>query len=279
MLDSELRHVSSDQQFQPTTVVVKSSYPTSAVDFPTISAKKDDIVWLLFVDMQEDNDKDVTAALKRLYDMFDAEADSGDNHPGVKKRKEASKLGGIVLLIIVMNKWATHHDIQEYACICLSNLIYTASGAEVEMMVKAGGIDVVVGAMKAFPCSEDLQAVGLLTLMNILTVPKDESKVVNNGVRVFVDDMDGIPLILRAMRQFPTSVNVLLLGCHVLFNMSFEDDLYHNALVKSGAVIVAATVQQDFFDNGEVKVAATEFMSNMFPEKTKKRAISWSTSI
>ena len=105
-------------------------------------------------------------------------------------------------------------DIQEECLVELANLAYANDNNKVTI-VDAGGIDMILSAMKTHSNNRNVQEYGCAALWNFAV--NDENKVTNVEV-------GGITTILSAMKTHSYNRNVKEYDCEALMNLALNDE-------------------------------------------------------
>ena len=205
--------------------------------------------------MQKNDVEEVVAAMKKLD-----EALGEGNEDSEENAKEAIKMGAHVVALGTMRKWQMHEDIQTNGCGILIELMYNCDDAE-GAVVQLGGLEAAINAMRVFPDSEHVNRRASRALRNMY----DES-VRTSARRRFVDDLNGLPLLLRVMKKFPNQSGIQEDCCVVFYQLAQEKEL-RKPLVETGVVSAVATTMERHLEEKEVKEWADEFMKAMYSSK------------
>ncbi|CAB9527388.1 chromosome 9 open reading frame 96 [Seminavis robusta] len=242
--------------------VANTTVPDDECSVQVLEIKKeeDEIPDLLFVELQKENVEDVVSALKRMRELF-----LSSNTNAVKNWKAAAPLGPISLVVLAMRKWPDHQDIQNYSCRSLANMLSVSwkHGLGKFAMVKSGGIEAVVRSLKTFSESLELQFVGCCTLMNAFKLHPNDPRSVAEGMIRFVENLDGIDIIVGMMKRFPDHVGLLSACCTLLIGLTVIKN-NHGTMIKNGAVEAVACVQKNHCDNESLKKRTIKFLMDVF---------------
>ena len=241
---------------------------------------------LLFVDMQQEDDEKVAAAVTKLAGLLNK-----SNANWKVNAVQALSLGAIAIILLVMRKWHCNRSIQFhgflvlawfgcYAAAELNGPYPTTSGvlqsyhgyiktihhhagaratAFAVSIFKSGGIETIMAAMKSFPDDAGIQAGGCNAIGNAFCWPNPTT---DEAMARFVHKLNGIELVVLVMKKFQNNASVQQMGCCVLRQLSRIEAL-RDALKKRGALSAVGEATEKHDDN-DVQVCATAFFKNMF---------------
>ncbi|CAB9511481.1 expressed unknown protein [Seminavis robusta] len=268
--ESKRRRISLEES-RPQPSVVVSSSPTGVhpADDPAavsvVAPKLDEIPQLLFVELHKDRPESVVEALKRISDLFLVQDDNNKHDPAIKNWEKTHYLGPISFVVVTMNKWSTNHDVQLWSCGALCNLLSVKKSSTAMLsMAKSGGVEAVIGAMKTFPQSDDLQMDACMALGNTFFNVTKRHKIVQDCAARFVEELEGVALMLGVMKQFPDDEELLNNCCWLFDSLATCFPQHHGMFIDAGVVEVVASVQKRYSGNETLKQATKEFMSTMF---------------
>lgn len=260
------RRVSDEHE--PPAVVSSSSVETVAVDLPMPELKE--IQRLLLVEVLVQDPNRVTLALRRLNDLI---MESNENKKNADS-EEAVMSGAIGILVLTLKKWQQNEQIQFFGLRCLGNLsVITKTTAVVKIavkmaVIKCGGVEVIVAAMKLFPGSIGIQQKALGCLQNVFSANLNTKSEVLNTADRFVNGMGGLGLIVKAMKKFPACPTVQLWSIGALSNLLTANKKdFKEVLLKEGAVAAVAMAMTKHMENANIKKDADNFMTAMFGGK------------
>ena len=204
---------------------------------------------LLFEGMVADDAKTVETAVENLADLFRLSAD---------KRMEAHEAGGHAVLVVTMQKWIRNESIQTSSCRCIQNMSCTNTEAK-ESFACIGGLECIINAMRAYPSSQRVQRSGCGALMNLLSGSDDDSEMLDAMSQKFVNEYDGIALIVAAMKNYPDEIKIQLWGNGLFQNLAQVKE-FRRELMRGGAVTAAGASMEKYPDEGPVLTYAAKFL-------------------
>ena len=218
----------------------------------------DEIPQLLMFDMQKENADDVIKSLRDLTDLVRTE----NKHCSINLQELAS-CGGPSVVVLAMNKWKTHEEIQTIGCTCIFFLAFDFACRNA--LVKARGLDTIVSAMKAFPVSKGIQFAGCGAIVKTITLigkQEADSLQAQNAARRFVHSPDSMSVILRAMIQFRNYSGFQAMCCEALNELASDDECF-DIMVKPNVVNVVAATLGNHGDDKCCRFHADNFMSKV----------------
>ena len=219
------------------------------------TANLDVIPRLLFEGMTSQKATTVETAVEGLADIFRL---SGG------KRVEAYEAGGHAVLITIMKKWMHNESIQTSSCRCIQNMSCTHNEAK-ESFAAIGGLESILTAMRTFPTSQRVQRSGCGALMNLLSGNDEESKILQTMSKKFVQEYEGIPLVVNAMRTFPQELKVQLWGNGLFQNLA-QTKSFRLDMMRGGAVTAAGASLEGHCDDASIQQHVTKLMLIMFTQ-------------
>lgn len=221
-----------------------------------------EIAELVLVDLQKDNPQDVEDALDALADALPSSEEEWGKEECKKKGKELSHTGAAAMVVLTMQKWPTHREIQVCGSACLAALTGNEEDTTPSVsVVVSGGVETVINALKAFPNHEHILFQGLRALRNIFC--DVEASPILQSRRRFVNEYDGIALVQKAMKELADDEEVQLECCAVLYNLAAEKE-FHEALTKAGAMVEVGTALRDHPENEDIQECGKDFMKKIF---------------
>ena len=122
----------------------------------------DEVPHLLLEELFKDNAGDVASALDRLKDLF---------HENEKHRVDGIDMGALGLIAQTMRRFPTELEVQANGCTCLCWLTFQPRQKRVcAIAARAGGVDAIVSAMKAFPDVDFINGDACSALANIFVL-------------------------------------------------------------------------------------------------------------
>ncbi|CAB9530185.1 unknown protein [Seminavis robusta] len=175
-----------------------------------------------------------------------------------------------------MMKWYDDTKIQHFSLGCLALFLYDSWEGSLEVN-KIHGIQAIVRAMRSFPRSEDVQESAMLALANGIVTDEDidydvgttddfkeELKVATREMsKLFVEELDGIALVVNAMTAFPNHQDVQMSGCSLLAKLSHREEFFET-MKNTRAVGVVGMILGNFAGDVELIGKATRFMVNVW---------------
>jgi len=260
--DNKRKKSKHDAGVPPTSTVTKIekkaehdvNFSTSSMDMDPAVAHLSIIPKLLFEGMVNEKAATVESAVEYLADMFRLSSD---------KRIESYQAGGHTVLVVTMTKWVANESIQTSSCRCIQNMTCTNAHAK-ESFAIVGGLEAVVTAMRSFPTSQRVQRSGCGAVMNLLSGHEDEgSHILTNMATRFVNDYDGIALVVKAMQEFPEEVKIQLWGNGLFQNLATHPE-FRLPLMKSGAITATGGSLELYSDHELIRQYASKFLKVMF---------------
>ena len=145
---------------------------------------------ILVVDLRSPHSGEVLAAMKKLVALcYDGTADMSS-----QDRTTIHQIGGAAIRI-AMRHWYDFPKIQAEGCRALFSISYK-NVAFRKAAKDAGAIQAVTWAMKAFPDNPKVQLYACGAIHNLVRGVQDNKE-------YFVNTLDGIKLIIAAMKKFP----------------------------------------------------------------------------
>lgn len=226
--------------------------PFADVDF--IAPELTPVVHMLLEEVLSDNDKVVEDAVDRLARRC---------RKSEEIRDEAYRAGGHAIIIMTMRKWRENEIIQAGGCRCITNMTCQFPDAK-KSFSKIGGIESVIVAMQEYPDSLQVQGYGCGALMNIICGHGAETAdVALTMADRFVNGLDGIAVVVRAMRSFPEDTKIQLGGCGLFQNLA-QNKAYIYSMMQEGAVAAVGASLSAHPNDQNIKKAAGSFMKKVF---------------
>ena len=212
----------------------------------------DEFAELLFDDLQKTESSLVAAGLNKLLTLLE------DGNRAKKNAKKAYSLGAHSIVGLVMKKWPAVEAIQSSGCRCMAYLAYHKPLS----VVRCGGVEATVFAMKAYPNCQPIQSGGCCVLVNTLGCDK-KARAVGRVTYRFVKEMVGVPLILKAVGQFIDDDDVRQCGLGVFYHLSL-DKLLRESLTKAGVPIATVGALARYPDDEDVQEYSKHILANAF---------------
>jgi len=172
----------------------------------------DEIASILMVDLHKNAVSEVSAALDELFDLI------------------------------------TDEEVQAAGCLCLGMLAYHKTLP----VVKCGGVEAAIYAMKVFPQSRRVQSGACTTLLNTLHGCESKPKAVRRVTYRFVKEIDGVSLVLKALQTFPDEEDVRQCVLRLYRNI-LVDKLLRDAVVKAGILPTVADTLKKYPEDEDVQ--------------------------
>ena len=211
---------------------------------------------LLHVEMQKDNPEDVATALHELGGVTNGGNDRAN-------RDQAILLGALGFVLSAMRSWQHEESVQLYGCYCLTMLTFETEGMEVAL-VKSGGIETVVDALRTHFDKVGVQEHAFGTLINVFNSLQDDDTrgAIVEAADRFVNKYNGVGLILSVMKHFADDVYIQENGCIVLSTLASKKE-FRSSLMR--AVATVGTTLEKFEEISDtVKTGGAIFMNRMF---------------
>ena len=153
-----------------------------------------------------------------------------------------------------------------------SDAAVRATAAAVSI-IKSGGMETTMAAMKLFPDDDDIQGKGCTAIGNAFylchTKVWSPSKIVDyanptidKAMARFAHELNGIELVVRVMETFQNNASVQDQGCHVLQQLSNKQVL--RGALKRGGTLSAVGEAAENHDGDSLQSKAAAFFKNMF---------------
>lgn len=268
---------------------------------------------LLFVDMQQEDEEKVAAAVTKLADLLNTL-----NANREVDADQALSLGAIAIILLVMRKWHYNRSIQFHGCCFLEWLTYCNKDVRFDYLydrnwvkvnideyartkssqqllqgcedgssqqlgcvdgmgkkvlsgyfnataiavsiIKSGGIETIMAAMKSFPDDDDINGHGCNAIGNAFFFGFNPT--IDEAKARFVHKLNGIELVVPVMKKFQNNELVQEMGCQVLQLLSRKQVLC-DALRKGGALSAVGEATEKH-DGNHLRSAAAAFFKNMF---------------
>lgn len=221
----------------------------------------EEIPKLVLFELRKDDIVVVVQALSKLYNMLKSEKKNSQRH-----KRKATMAGAAGAIVRAMRKWQWDQVIQVRGCNCLRRLSCENIDG-VCSVAQSGGVEATIDAMAAFPQCPYVQNRAVGVLQNTLSVSLSDPCVIAVTNR-FVKVLDGIRLVLRAMKNFPDDADIQADCCALFHNLAIEDDM-KDLMARAGVVSTVAITLERHYDNPEVKEEVDNFMAQMFARETE----------
>lgn len=209
------------------------------------------IAKLLLEDLQHKCVTEVGNALYKLQDLVTtAHANSEQN------RREAYDLGAHIMALMAMRKWPLNEKVQLYACSFITLLAKREQKGYRMAFVQAGGFHTIVKALQTFPEEKCLQSSGFRAIYNLIHDDFDY-------LHKFVNQMDGIQVLLRPMTKY-TDHTCLLTACCAVFGLLAKEPEFRGPLKAAGVVSAVAMISEKHVDNRGIQTHAGIFMKRVY---------------
>ena len=217
---------------------------------------------LLFLDMQQEDEEKVAAAVQKLaLLLYESPANC------------AYSLCAIAVVLLLMRKWPCNRSIQFHGCCVFAQLdpekefsfrmqgscVYHLLSSPTVISNKSGAIETIMAAMKSF-ADDEFQVKGLTAIRSLFSSRDDH---INSSMAHFVHKLNGIELVVTVMKKFENHASLQESGCLLLRRLSEKGEL-RDALKKGGALSAVAAAAEKSDGNSVQDIAAKTFFSNMF---------------
>ena len=172
---------------------------------------------ILIVDFRSNRTQEVLAAMVKLAELCHDGA--SDNDECSQNRTTIHKVGGAPLISAAMSHWRVYPNIQAEGCVVLTLISYENTAFR-KAAKDAGVFEAVTWAMKAYPDNLAVQTNACVAIQNLVADVRDNAEFLVNTVNT----LDGINLIVAAMKKFPNHAGLQLFACGVLYNLSQWDE-------------------------------------------------------
>lgn len=130
-----------------------------------------------------------------------------------RNRAKVREAGGILLVVLTMQTHMKEHNVQTWASGALRKLAIDPLNRQ--RIVDIGGIECILSAMLQHPDKANLQEQGCAALYN-LSLGEETG-------RVEIQQNGGIPVVIRAMKNFRDHPGVTAMAAGALGNIAFDD--------------------------------------------------------
>ena len=242
-------------QLTPAASIHEPDSPTKGfecVDF--IVPELDSIPQLLIEEVLNENSSVVEDAVDRLARRC---------RKSDEMRDEAYRAGGHAVLVMAMRRWRENETIQAGGLRCITNMTCQFPEAK-KSFAAVGGVESAIVAMQEYPDSLQVQGYACGALMNILCGHKDDtSDAALTIADRFVNHLNGIPIVVKAMTSFPDDSKIQLGGCG-LFQKLADNKAYIYTMMQEGAVAAVGASLTSHPSDPSIKKAAGSFMKKVF---------------
>jgi hypothetical protein len=208
---------------------------------------------LLFIEMQHEDCGVVAQAVQELGQWTDS----------LKRCKQVVQLCGHGLLVLAIRKWPQHEEIQANCLGILVEFTHHCGDLVHEPLAVMGLVELTVAAIERFPNSNVVQQWGLQTMSNLLT--DEENEEIRKGMELFVDELNGISLLVQAMKRFPHDQRLNLTGCTFVYNLCNSG--YKDALIRGKATSVVVAAMENFPEDKHVREEAEDAIRILFHKR------------
>jgi hypothetical protein len=136
---------------------------------------------------------------------------------------------------------------------------YCNTTATAVSIIKSGGIETIMAAMKSFPDDDDINCSGCNAIGHAFYFT---NPTIDEAMPHFVHELNGIELVVSVMKKFQNNASVQESCCKVLLQLS-KNQVLRDALKKGGAISAVGEVTEKH-DGNSVQSKATAFFKNMF---------------
>lgn len=201
----------------------------------------------------------VAKALKKLFEIMD----EGDTYSGLEKSRKIKKyfikMGVPSMVVSTMQQWRPTEKVQLLGSACLSRLAFRCDAGAAAIAAEKG-VEAISAALVEFSFSLRTQKFGCAALLNIFG--NYSSKSVQGASQKFVDKLNGLRLIKKAMMTFQGDASLQARCCGLYSNIA-RNKVFHKALLEVGVIAVVDAALKRHHENTKVKDQASGFMENM----------------
>ena len=170
-------------------------------------------------------------------------------------------------MVLTMRKWTHIANIQAELSHCVARMVMLHGGVTgegiddtlVSAFIQMGGLHTIYHALVSFAASTEVQTNGMLALANLCG--NFEAASSQQAAKRFVFDWEGVPLVTKAMTNFPEEELVQENGCWLLNNLCRAGGDQEAAVIKSQALMVVAASVQHFSKNANIEKDAHDLMN------------------
>ena len=124
-------------------------------------------------------------------------------------------LGAPLPIINAMRKFQSNEEVQYWACVCLVWMPGTID-ARISTL-HCGGLEALVDAGKVHSSSAEVLNASFIAIGNIFAIPDVRCV---RYVHRFVDELDGVGIVVRTMKGYPDDTSLQGSACKALHNVS-----------------------------------------------------------
>lgn len=219
----------------------------------------------LFIELQSDNDRAVEDAIKRLLSFLFTK-------PSRTKVSHAIERGATGHVFRSMTEWFDDNvDIVADCLECLSlftcvencklNSGEPIAGISGQLLKKDAIRYVAACLLPPFESNKAIQLHSLAVLGNIFWYEQENQGDIIFAVK-FVEEMDGLQKVIRAMERNAQDKEIVCKGCYLLSILSYFRCI-RERILDSGAMAATAEVVQQHRNYKTVKTSAAIFMRNV----------------
>ena len=122
------------------------------------------------------------------------------------------------------------------------------------LAAKAGGIELVINAMRVHASNTYVQHYGCWALVNITTHADNKVLAANAG---------GIEAVISGMRKHASNADVQHFGCWALLLIGWSSPVIQRAILSAGGADAARTAARAFPAHADIQHKATELLSRL----------------
>lgn len=132
-----------------------------------------------------------------------------------KKQKLFFQMGGHLVIVKTLERHIDNQLMQQNGISVLMNSSYTEhlrrpeEEMQLTVLAQVKAMEAILVAMKKYESSSDIQIKGLSALINLTLHHK-------SNTNLFATELNGIPLVLKNMKQFPLNEDVIKQACDLL---------------------------------------------------------------
>lgn len=218
---------------------------TAVVPTTSFEPKLGKMEKLLMKDLWSSDTTKVVLALKEFHGMIYSPS---NRRAETKNRDNARRFGTHALILQIMKKWNENEIILCWCCVVLQILTLFSSDKKkaiksIESILSLGGMELIVNMMLRFSDSEMAQRNGCAVLANMF-----HSNTVTDFKKRFIQDMNGISLLVQAMTKNSDIACTQYYGCITLHQLAFESQMKSIIIKGGGASAGIKALEKDFGD-------------------------------
>jgi hypothetical protein len=175
--------------------------------------------------------------------------------------KAFHEVRGHDLMMLVLLKWPCHEAIQAQCYRALASVAECTPAFRNALRSKKRWLEITVGSLVRFQSSAQVQLFGSSLISNLVVVSREGQDKPHKQKEHFVNELQGIDLIVAAITTFPDYAQIQATSCRILCRLISEPSCeLASLLVSSGAVVAVEHTLRKAAAGSEVHKIASAFM-------------------